>query len=529
MNNISLYYNSEHKGTKKQSFKKDKRWKLKTSCLCVPNYSGINMNKNKFSPKDDEELMQIIAQYEEMRKKEKTLYLDADQYADIIDYYMTEGQMDEAHKAAESGLNIHPGNTFILVMLATLYLDEGRFDESRQIIDSIKESQSVDIQMLRVELLLREEKTDEALTLIEKLNIDDEDTLTMLDVVYLCMDYGIPEASGNWLEKAYKADPTNEEVLSTMGEYYLGQEQYEDAIRIYNALIDKHPYSSEYWTKLAKVYFNLFLYDKTIEAADFAIVSDENNGEAHCLRGNAFNQLENYQTAIEEYETASKLNYLAPEFASMLIAFCYMSLEEWDNGYKHLKQAIDNVVDEDSPLIIDLTLHSVRCLYKMNRNKEAHNYCEAILKRFPDTVDIILWNGKIYHEEKDEEKAMQQWDRALGIAPYADTWNSIGMSYLNQRDIESAKRFFLRAEELEPENQDTRKYLAYIYLFLGDEEKFTPYKEDFITYLLERSNPANYSTDFSTEVEKELYLETKALLDELYKNGEFDFPFPQKS
>ena len=40
----------------------------------------------------------------------------------------------------------------------------------------------------------------------------------------------------------------------------------------YNKLIDKNPYSAPYWFGLARCYFEQQLFDKAIEACDYAIV-----------------------------------------------------------------------------------------------------------------------------------------------------------------------------------------------------------------------------------------------------------------
>lgn len=48
----------------------------------------------------------------------------------------------------------------------------------------------------------------------------------------------------------------------------------------YNRLIDKNPYSAPYWFGLARCYFEQQLFDKAIEACDYAIVADEEFAES---------------------------------------------------------------------------------------------------------------------------------------------------------------------------------------------------------------------------------------------------------
>ena len=54
------------------------------------------------------------ANYEEAKAENRQLYLDADQLADIADWYASERKFEEAQEAITYGLKIHPGNTALL-------------------------------------------------------------------------------------------------------------------------------------------------------------------------------------------------------------------------------------------------------------------------------------------------------------------------------------------------------------------------------------------------------------------------------
>ena len=66
-------------------------------------------------------------------------------------------------------------------------------------------------------------------------------------------------------------------ILQSLGTLQSKQFQPELAVK----LIDKNPYSAPYWFGLARCYFEQQLFDKAIEACDYAIVSDEEFADAY--------------------------------------------------------------------------------------------------------------------------------------------------------------------------------------------------------------------------------------------------------
>ena len=86
----------------------------------------------KNSPSANKELNELIAQYETAKAENRQLYLDADQLADIADWYASERKFKEAQEAITYGLKIHPGNTDLLIEQAYLYLDTQKLQKAKK-------------------------------------------------------------------------------------------------------------------------------------------------------------------------------------------------------------------------------------------------------------------------------------------------------------------------------------------------------------------------------------------------------------
>ena len=73
------------------------------------------MSKKNLLSGRDKELQEMAEQYEAAKAENRTIYLDADDLADLADWYAVHHKYAMATEVVEYGLGIHPGGTGILV------------------------------------------------------------------------------------------------------------------------------------------------------------------------------------------------------------------------------------------------------------------------------------------------------------------------------------------------------------------------------------------------------------------------------
>lgn len=419
------------------------------------------MNQRKPSP--DEELFEVIKRVEEMKEQGKILYLDAEQYEDIVEYYIYDKKFLKAAEIIEMALQIHPDNSRLQATQIALYIDEEKTEEARKAIDKVSDINSFPIRLIHIELLVVEGREKEARELLESFEEDEVevDEMDCLDIGILCNDVGFNDKALYWLEKCLEYNPDNEDAILAICECKQAMGQYSETIDLYNKLIDIDPYSAEYWSGLGKSYFYLGQFDKAIEACDFALVSDEKAGEAYTTKGHAYYQLENYQESIIAYKEAWRLGSLEVEFAPMFIAFSYIGMEEWDNAYEYIKKAIART-NENSAVFPDLLINSARCLFNMNKAEEAHSTLDFVQERFPNNILASIYNGQYYLKEGNRELAMLHFDKAVEISPTADTWYQIGFVAMSNEDYEMAELAFEEVEKINPDYEDLAHNIAFV-------------------------------------------------------------------
>ena len=431
-------------------------------------------NKNLLSDRD-KELQTLAEQFESAIAENKSFYLDADDFADLTDWYGTRTRYDNAFEAVDYGLKIHPDSTPLLVQKAYLYIDTNKKDLARQLIKSIKED-TPEVKVLRAHLLLNEGKLSAAEELLNTIE-EKEELGNVVDVSYMYLDMGYPEKALEWLSPVLKKYAENEAFIAVTADCFHAQGLIDKASFFYNKLIDINPYSAPYWFGLAKCYFEMHDFDKAIDACDYAIVSDDQFTDAYVMKGHAFFQLGNEDEALKCYQQAEKLHGIAPDFICMYIGLCKVSKGEWEEAFKNLEMAIKLNDDLLSPLLPSIYSNAGLCLHKLGKIRKAHQYCKKAQELAPSEVENYLIEGRIYMEEEKLDKAIKQWATALEYDPSADTWCEIGTYSMDFGYFEYAKTAFERVLELEPEFEGINERLTILYLVTHDKENFMKYNQ----------------------------------------------------
>ena len=231
------------------------------------------MNKRNLLSGRDKELHKIAERYEIAKADHRTIYLDADDIADLAEWYALNYKEETAIEVLEYGLGLHPGNTTLLTEQAYQFLDAGYKAKARKIIERIDDD-SDEMKILRANLLWKEGREEDVDTLLDDIE-DKEDLANIVDISYLYADMGLPQKASAWLERGCELYKEEESYLAVTCNYYYSQGLIEKAIYYYNKLIDKNPYSTLYWFGLAGCYIDLKMFDKSIEACDYIIAIDD--------------------------------------------------------------------------------------------------------------------------------------------------------------------------------------------------------------------------------------------------------------
>ena len=427
--------------------------------------------KNLLSGRD-KELLEMAEAYEQSQAEGKSIYMDAEDMADLADWYALRHKPNQAQEVVTYGLSIHPANTSLLVQQAYLYVENDEIEKAQEVVESIEEETTEAI-ILNASLRLIMDKPQEAKAILEK--IDKDDVANIVEVAYMYIDEGYFDDAEQWITRGKNKYKNDSAYLSVCAEYHYAQHQWDKAIEYYNRLIDENPYSPFYWQGIARCYFEQGTLDKAIEACDYATLSDEEFADAYLLRASAFYELGNTEKALENYKQAERLQVVTPGFISLFQGMDKVARKEWQEAYRFLQESIEKSSKQDRTNLCMALSNAGLCLYKLGEKEEACNEWNKVHQTYPDDSLSYLIEGRTYMEGQETDKAIACWEKATAIAPYPETWDEIGMYCLNAGQAEYACRAFEIVKEMNPTYTFIYEKLSVAYLIAGNKDKFKEY------------------------------------------------------
>lgn len=289
---------------------------------------------------DSKEFREMLDNYEESVKSGHPLFMDADDLADIADYYHFMNNPQQADETIDYALSLYPNATQPNVFKAREALTEGDIDTAQQYVEQIDNKDDPDYQYMQAELLIAQDRIDEADEYLRQYfaTIPPEEYQDfVMDVSNIYMDYGVNDKAYEWIMRS-KGDNSND-FMELMARTLFGLGKYKDSERIFNELLDRNPYSKRYWNALASAQFMNEDFSGSVASSEYAIAIDPEDPEGLLSKANGLYRLGNFEEAIQYYERYEKV--CEPESHILVqvyqeLALCYSSLHQLDKAIDYL-------------------------------------------------------------------------------------------------------------------------------------------------------------------------------------------------
>ncbi|WP_102408606.1 tetratricopeptide repeat protein [Parabacteroides bouchesdurhonensis] len=425
--------------------------------------------------KDD--ISRLLQRYLNAKEGGKEPYFDADEIDDLLESFEESDDYTYYDEVLELGLKFHPNNTALLIKECKQYVYNNNFEDALKLIDSIAETNNEDLDLLRIECYCYTNKHNKAIEFVQKLITD---SCEYQESIFECIipilnDLDLFKESREFIDLALKMFPENFTIKNELCLLLEAEGKFQEAIKICNELIDKNPYSCDYWFTLGRLYSMLPDYDKAIEAFDFALTCDDSDIELKILRAYCLYMNENYEKAIEAYsEVIDNDDYywIKPHLAE-----CYIKLERFKEGYDILKQLLSKKEVKKEPTAY---VNFIRCCLEIEREKEASTTLKKAMKLFPDNVRILSLLALTYLENGQEDQALNITDYLFNALDSAEGDTNEECSSLLRAgqylylkgDIEKALQYYHKIMQKNPETPYIHIHIAMAYLGMGDIQKF---------------------------------------------------------
>lgn len=361
---------------------------------------------------DSEEFRNTLESYEESVRSGHPLFLDADDLADIADYYHFTGIDQQADEVIEYALSLYPNATLPNVFKAREALAIGDYDSAVEYIERIENQDDPEYHYMQAELLIAKdqvEKADEYLREYFATVPPEEYQDLVYDIANIYFDYGLSDKAYEWLMRT-KGDGSND-FKELMARILFGLGKYKDSERIFNELLDRDPYSKRYWNGLANAQFMNEDFSGSVTSSEYAIAIDPNDADSLLNKANALYRLGNFEEAIRYYDRFGEL-VQPDEFSLLHKGSSLVNLNRHDEAFSTLLQAL-KISPADSPFLPQIYQELAFCCSTLGRLDEALDYIERTRDLDCDHIDMLVLKGHILLEHNHIHEAEEVFKNAM--------------------------------------------------------------------------------------------------------------------
>ncbi|NIG57042.1 tetratricopeptide repeat protein [Chitinophaga sp. Cy-1792] len=372
-----------------------------------------------FLNEDFDDLRDLLQQFENLRAGKSHSFLDEDSFEQIIDYYDEHDEMPTALQAAEIAIERFPYSATLLLKKANLLIETKKYNEALDFLEkaAVLDSNDINLYILQTDVYLALSQHKKAADLLEEKikQFDGEDrTELLLELADVYDDWEEFEKVFDCLKMALEYDLTNEEALHKICFWTEFTGRNEESIRLHTHIIEEHPFTHLAWFNLGTAYQGLKLYEKAIDAYQYALAIDEKFDYAYRNLGDAYIRLRKYADAIDilqrhleiakpedviyeaighcyerqrKYTQARyyyrKASHLSPNDDKLYykIAVAYMMEANWNNAVKSLQNAL-----KINKTNAEYNMSMGDCLLELGKNKEALIFFMNAVRTRPKSV-----------------------------------------------------------------------------------------------------------------------------------------------
>ncbi len=326
--------------------------------------------------------------------------------------------------------------SFLVLVIVFVFVFTGCSNVGKQMINSVKSRIEVQEQLEKINKLLDDEEFDKAFELTKSIvNSPFAGVDEMNAIVVKFQDKNRIEEGLYILNVLLLRNKNNDNTLNNLSWAYHMLYKNESANYFADRALDILPNSEYEYVNKANALRGLGKLDEAIKYYDMALKINSNFSEAIWGKAMTYNDMQNYIKSLEFFKKYREIKPEDEESTRYYIASCYREMNQPINAIKEYENHFKKDETDTSPL------YSI---------------------------------AYIYYEQKEYNKALEYYNKILGIEP-DDAW-----AYFNQVDclakmdrIDEAIKALKKAIELDPE-------CFYEIYYLDEIDKIKKHKE-FVT------------------------------------------------
>jgi tetratricopeptide (TPR) repeat protein len=334
-----------------------------------------------------EEFDYSLKKFESMLKTNDTLFFDADEFEQIISYYIDEGKFNLAKKALRVALEQHPDSFSILLMKAEILIIDDENENALELLKNLEtiESQNEEVLLLKANLLSKLNQHDASIKILEDLLefcSDLTEVYNLLGVEYLLIDDY--DSANQYYQKCLDIDSQDYTALYNVVFCFDFMDEKQEAVDFLLDFIEQEPYSEIAWHQLGKLYSDMNENEKALDAYDYALIADEYFAGAYIEKAKLLEDQKRYKEAIENYKITIQLDD-PTAYAYHRIGCCYEGIGKHTLASQWYKKAL-----HEDPMFDKAWMSLAKVYLSKNNYKQALHFINKAISI--DDENSLYWD-----------------------------------------------------------------------------------------------------------------------------------------
>ncbi|HEX2534484.1 MAG TPA: tetratricopeptide repeat protein [Chitinophagaceae bacterium] len=365
---------------------------------------------------DKEDLEALLVHYNNLRHGRSSAFLEEDSFEKIIDYFDDQEEMGKALEAAELATECFPFSAALQIKKADILLVVRRYQDALDTLEKAELLDATDLNLfiLKTDAYLALDQQEKAVRVLEEAIQHfegEEKTELLFELADVYDDHEEFDKVFDCLMLILQEEPTNEEALYKICFWTDFTGRNEESIRLHTGIIDEFPYNELAWFNLGAAYQGLKLYEKAIDAYQYAVTIDEKFDYAYRNIGDAYIRLRKYKEAIESLERVLELAK-PEEVIYEAIGHCYDKLHNYAQARFHYRKA-SHLNPDDSKLF-----YKIACTYyHEDQWVSAIKQLESALRIHRLQPEFNLLMGECKFQTGQLKEAIQYFSTVVRVRP----------------------------------------------------------------------------------------------------------------
>ena len=428
----------------------------------------MNYEKGYF---DTPEFRELLRKYEQAKAMNMHSYYAIDELVDLLSYYLYVDNCNEAEEILKIAGQIHPTAPEVTRMEIKLMLSKGDPNRALELFTGIQYINDNETKILHAEILLAlkdfKNAREIALDIIREAAPEQENLYEALEIL---LDCGFALDALYICEKALKLAPGNRSLLEVKAECFIELQRINEAIDLYNSLLDADPYSTFYWEQLGHIYYMVKRYGKALECFEYESTINEEIEYARMMQAYCYYYVGDYTKAKELF------GWFKERYPQSVIPRFYIALSQHHEGDPHgaidsFKEIIEIAPEGTIEMMLART-NKAMILDSLGKEARAEEAMSMAIMMHPDNMKQLILHEAHLYELRDKENLLfsdmslleqKEWTQEEELFEFGT--HLFGHGHLNL-----ALRVFRYMRSFSHDPSDIDAYIAHILWRNGEKE-----------------------------------------------------------